>query len=80
MSLYRFHVSDAIPFRTGLRFDFEIRHWRKQPVPLVYDGIGFFYVRPGANVEPSASEPARYRSPLPQNPPLELDAAPYNCR
>lgn len=78
-SLYRFHVLDAIPFRTSVRFDLEVRHWRKQPVPLVYDAIGFFYVRPGATVEPRASDPTQYRVPLPTNPPLELSPAHYTC-
>jgi hypothetical protein len=78
-SLYRFHVLDAIPFRTGVRFDLEVRHWRKQPVPLVYDAIGFFYVRPGATVEPRADDPTQYQVPVTTNPPLELSPARYTC-
>ena len=78
-SLYRFHVFDAIPFQTGLRFDFEVRHWRKVPVPLVYDAVGFFYLRPGATAEPRASDPARYQVPVEVNPPLEMSPARYTC-
>jgi hypothetical protein len=78
-SLYRFHVFDAIPFRTGLRFDLEVRHWRKHPVPLVYDAIAYFYARPGAVAEPKASDPARYRLPLEANPPLDMSPAHYSC-
>jgi hypothetical protein len=78
-SLYRFHVLDAIPFRTSLRFDLEVRHWRKQPVPLVYDAIGFFYVRPGATVDPRSNNPTNYQVPLTANPPLEFSPAHYTC-
>lgn len=78
-SLYRFHVFDAIPFQTSLRFDLEVRHWRKYAVPLVYDAIGYFYLRPGGAAEPRASDPAVYRLPLDANPPLEVSPARYTC-
>jgi hypothetical protein len=78
-SLYRFHVFDAVAFRSGLRFDLEVRHWRKVPVPLVYGGVAFFYVRPGAEVKPQASAPEEYRVPVAANPPLEMDVGRYTC-
>lgn len=79
-SLYRFHVLDAISFRSELRFDLEVRHWRKQPVPLAYDAVGFYYVRPGAIAEPVSSDPNSYRVPqLPAAPPPETPAGPYSC-
>jgi hypothetical protein len=78
-SLYRFHIADAIPFQSKLRFDLEIRHWRKTPTPLSYDGISYFYVRPGAVIEPKPAGPDGYRIPVETNPPLEMSEAQYSC-
>jgi hypothetical protein len=78
-SLYRFHIADAIPFQSKLRFDLEIRHWRKTPTPLTYDGISYFYVRPGAVIQPKPPGPDSYRVPVETNPPLEMSEAHYTC-
>jgi hypothetical protein len=78
-SLYRFHLFDAIPFNTNLRFDLEIRHWRKYPVPLALDAISFYYARPGVTLEPRATDPAAYAVPTQTNPPLEMPPARYTC-
>jgi Protein of unknown function (DUF2961) len=78
-SLYRFHIADAIPFQSKLRFDFEIRHWRKSPIPLSYDGISYFYVRPGAVIQPKPPGPDTYKVPVETNPPLEMPEARYSC-
>ena len=49
-------------------------------VRMVYDAIVFFYARPGARMEPSATDPAAYRIPEITAPePLVVPAAPYAC-
>ncbi|HKU36920.1 MAG TPA: glycoside hydrolase family 172 protein [Polyangiales bacterium] len=78
-SLYRFHVLDAIPFARELRFDLEVSHWADRAVPIAYDAVSFYYVRPGARVEPSADDAAHYRPPELRDPPPDIEAADYNC-
>lgn len=67
VSLYRFHVIDAIPFASQLRFDLEVGHWGAS-VDVTYDAVSFWYARPGSTFAGDAAEPDAYAIP-------ELDAA-----
>ena len=80
VSQYRFHVLDAIPFTKRLRFDLEVNHWGDQPVQVAYDGIVYFYARPGVSVRPALSEAARYRiAELNVAAPQQVPEGSYRC-
>jgi hypothetical protein len=79
VSLYRFHVLDAIPFASQLRFDLEMSHWNSS-VDVTYDAVSFWYARPGSRFAGGVPAPEAYVVP-------ELDAAVpdaaigfYSCR
>jgi Protein of unknown function (DUF2961) len=79
VSLYRVHTLDAIPFRSRLRFDFELHHWGDAAVPMELDAVAFYYARPGARVEPVASDPALYRVPKLPPAPEGVRPSEYTC-
>ena len=80
VSLYRFLLLDAIPFRERLVFDLEVNHWGMTPIPLAYDAVVQFYARPGARASPVAVAPDAFRVPEPTAPPPDdLGAAAYRC-
>jgi hypothetical protein len=45
----RFRTLDAIPFARALRFDLELWHWEETRV--TWDGMSYFYARPGATFD-----------------------------
>lgn len=49
-SMYRWHVADAIPFTTELRFRLEVWHWFKDlyPFTLTEDAVAYWYATPFA--------------------------------
>lgn len=42
----RFHVLDSVPFRTSLKFDLEIWHWKETDATLA--ATAYWYARPGS--------------------------------
>lgn len=59
-SQYRWHVLDAIPFSSSLRFQLEVLHWLSAPlmnpapkdaVELVEDAVAIWYASPGSKHE-----------------------------
>ncbi|MCX5690596.1 MAG: DUF2961 domain-containing protein, partial [Planctomycetota bacterium] len=63
---------DLIPFRTSLRFDMEIWHWKECDVE--YASTAWFYAMPGAAVspEPEATAAARTLVQAPPPPPPKI--------
>jgi hypothetical protein len=45
-SVNRFHVLDAVPFSSALRFDMELWHW--DDTKVAWDAVTYYYARPGA--------------------------------
>ncbi len=45
-SVNRFHVIDAVPFSSALRFDMELWHW--DDTKVAWDAVTYYYARPGA--------------------------------
>ncbi len=75
-SVSRVRLLDAIPFRTALKFDMEVWHWKECNVG--YAATTFFYARPGVshNRPPQPDEAARgalHPPPLP--PPFTIAGA-----
>jgi len=80
VSLYRFHVLDPIYFGDDLRFDLEVNHWSDQPMPVEYDGIVYYYARPGTTLTPAAAEAPSFRIPALDRPaPSDVKEGPYRC-
>jgi hypothetical protein len=79
ISLYRFHIIDAIPFRRALRFDLEVRHWGPA-VEVTYDSMSAWYARPGAEISGARATDDTFRLPeLGLLPPADVAAGPYRC-
>jgi len=80
-ALYRWHVLDAIPFTSELRFDLEVEHWFAEllPTTLHQDALTLFYAAPGATREQPAVKLEDHRIPgflLP----VFLPTPSYTCR
>jgi len=79
MTLYRFHILDALAFRSALRFDMEVRHWG-DPVEVTYDATSYWYALPGSRSLTRPPRPADFRVPeLTSDLPDDADPAPYRC-
>lgn len=64
----RTRALDAIPFRSSLKFDMEVWHWKECEV--AYAATTYFYARPGATWSPApAPEEAKRAIPRPPPPP-----------
>jgi hypothetical protein len=80
MSMYRLAVLDAKPFSERFRFDLEVNHWGTTPFDVEYDGVVYFYARPGLKLTPIATSPELYRIPEPPVPePTDVPEGPYAC-
>lgn len=78
-SSYRWHVLDAIPFASELRFDLEVLHWNDAgPVTLTQDAVAVWYAAPGGSLGSRTAELSDYRVP-----PLNTSVEPwpyfYDC-
>jgi hypothetical protein len=79
VSLYRFHVLDAIYFGRSLRFDLEVNHWGAAPTPVEYGAVVYYYA-PANTPQPTAAAAPQYRIAALNVPiPSDVPAAPYNC-
>ncbi len=64
-SSYRWHIGDAIPFTSDLRFDLEVLHWNDSgPVALTQDALAVWYAAPGGTVISRGTKLSDYRIPL----------------
>lgn len=78
-SSYRWHVLDAIPFASDLRFDLEVLHWNDAgPVTLTQDALSVWYAAPGGSLESRSAELSDYRVP-PLNTSVEPWPYYYDC-
>jgi hypothetical protein len=78
-SLYRFHISDPLPFQSSLRFELEVRHWG-DPVDVTYDAASFWYARPGSRMTNATTDPALFQIPaLDASPPPDVPQGRYTC-
>jgi len=79
ISLYRFHVLDAIPLASSLRFDLEVRHWGPA-AEMTYDSMSVWYARPGAMISGALATDDAFRLPeLEVLPPAGVADGPYRC-
>ena len=80
-SMYRWHILDAIPFRSELRFNLEVLHWRSgaQPVAFTQDALAVWYATPGGSVRSRGVDLSDFQVPL-VNSSGALWPYPYDCR
>jgi hypothetical protein len=79
LSLYRFHVLDAIPFNEALRFDMEVQHWSKT-ANITLDATSFWYARPGGTATGFSSDISELHiPPLNAAEPSDIPEGPYRC-
>jgi hypothetical protein len=58
----RFHVLDAIPFRSALVFDLELIHWNEETT-VFFDTMTYFYAAPAASNRLPQAQPTEFRVP-----------------
>jgi hypothetical protein len=63
VSNYRWHVPDAIPFTTGLRFRLEVLHWLHDVfgMPITEDAVAYWYADSTATVSADTLESSSFR-------------------
>jgi hypothetical protein len=80
ISLYRFHVLDAIPFRERFRFDLEVWYWATY-AQLGYDAVVFWYAGDDARLIAPTDQVEDYvLAPVPEHDPAIADPSdlPHN--
>jgi hypothetical protein len=62
-SMYRWHLGDAIPFTSELRFRLEVLTWLKDliSVTLAQDAVAYWYALPGGTVAQATLDIAEFR-------------------
>ncbi|MET0340667.1 MAG: DUF2961 domain-containing protein [Polyangiales bacterium] len=81
-SMYRWHISDAIPFRERIRFNLEVLHWRTgiSPVPFTQDALALWYARPGGHVLTRGVDLTDFQVPLVDSRRASWPFTDYDCR
>ena len=79
LSLYRWHIFDAIPFNREIRFDLGVDHWNDS-TEIAFDCVSYWYARPGSVAYAVASDPSEFSIPeigVPE--PVTTEEGPFRC-